>query len=60
MSIGEFICCPSCGDVFTIVRLGRVGVWGKKDSPRFYCGACNTKFKAKGGQTIQEAMGLLK
>lgn len=60
MSITDFLCCPSCGEVFTIVRIGIVGVWGKKDSKRFICGACGKKFTAVGGMTINEAMGSLR
>ena len=58
-SLDSFVCCPKCGDAFTVVRVGRVGVWGKKDSPTFKCTVCNITFRRVGGSTIRENMGEL-
>lgn len=59
MSLEDFVCCPHCGDAFTVVRVGRVGEWGRKDSPTFKCTACKVTFRVPGGQTIRESMGEL-
>ena len=51
-----FVCCPGCGEMMDLTRLGSVGVLKIRDSRSIKCGACGKLFHTK-GETWKEAHG---
>jgi len=43
-----FVCCPGCGEVMDLKRLGPVGVRGVKDRRLIKCGSCGKVFRTEG------------
>jgi len=55
----EFVCCPFCGEVTQLERIGIVGLASEvpgKDSDKIKCFSCGSVFRSK-GETIWEAVG---
>ena len=51
-----FTCCPGCGEMMDLTRLGSVGVLKIRDSRNIKCGSCGKIFRTK-GETWKEAHG---
>ena len=50
-----FVCCPKCGEVIHLERIGPVGLLaGRKDSKLIKCLSCNIIFRTSGNTWKEE------
>jgi len=52
----RWVCCPRCGAVAAVERVGSVGEAGVADSTIFHCRFCGKEFSVRGGETVAEGL----